>query len=1088
MELKREELARIKEALRANPRGMNVTEIAKEIGVNRLTAAKYLDLLVVTGHVDMKEYGPSKVYFLSQRMPISAMLSLSSDFIIMLDKDSNIINVNDRFIDFTGVGRDTLLYKNIKQFRIPAALKPSFIPNIKEAIDGKESTVEAEYKKDGKTSYYNVKLIPIVFDEGDRGVIILMEDITERKRIETAIRESEEKFRGIIEQSLDGIMLFDTDGTIIECNKGIEHITGIKPEENLGKKLWETEFILHVKGEYNSDYTTEAGLNNLKKFILEYIKTGVSPLGIDSFELTFTRPYDEKRVVLFNYFPIKSERGNMLCTMARDITERKMAEEELRKSEANLAKAQKIAHMGNWEWDVEKNTGSGSVEAYKIQGMPSDQKVDSLGSFMNNVHPEDRDLMINAVSKAINEKSQYRFDYRVVWPDSTVRYVHSEGEAHCDKDGKTTKVFGIVQDVTDLKQKEMELAYSEEKFRTLAETTSAGILIFDEDLIYLNHAVENITGYTMDEFKKLNTLDIIHPDHMETLNNKLQLVYDSSRAIDSKTDARFELKIIKKDGTEAWVDATTGTLNFQGNFVKVVTFFDITERKQAEEELKEREDRLKKLLDASPVPMIISEGKCQKTTYVNAKFTETFGYMKEEVPTANDWFRLAFPDQGYRDRILEMWSRELAEIINNKTDLTTPESTVTCKDGSTRVVTISISSIGDQNILIFNDITEHKRSEEVLRASEEKFRVLAETSPTAIFVHRNDKALYANKAAEAISGYTRDELMRINYFDLVHPEYREQLKQRSMARIHGQPAPDRYETKIIVKDGSEKWVEITAGRIDYMGGPAALILIQDNTERKRTEDALRSAEERFRNLVESVSDMIWETGKDFVFSYVNPRALEATGYEPHEVIGKRIFDFMPPEEADRFLKTLVPLVIAKKSITQLTCKITSRGGNPVYLEISGNPIFNANGEVRGYRGIARDVSERKRAEEAIRSAEDRYRNLVESISDIIWETDRDLVHTYLSPQVLDVLGYKPEEIIGKTPQDFMAPDEVERFSKIIMPTIESRMPFSRIIIKFLSKDGQDVFLEVSGKPIFDADGEYQGYRGLSRDVTGRVRP
>ena len=206
---------------------MNVTEIAKELGLNRVTAAKYLDMLVLTGYVDLKEWGPSKVYFLSQRMPISAMLSLSSDFIIVLDKNLNIINVNDRFLEFAGMSRDEILYKQIQIFAFPSTFKPSFIPGIKEAIEGKESVIETQYERNGIINYFNVKLIPIVFDEGDKGVTILIEDITDRKHIEHAIRESEEKFRSVIEQSLDGIMLIDNDGTIIECSKGIENITGV---------------------------------------------------------------------------------------------------------------------------------------------------------------------------------------------------------------------------------------------------------------------------------------------------------------------------------------------------------------------------------------------------------------------------------------------------------------------------------------------------------------------------------------------------------------------------------------------------------------------------------------------------------------------------------------------------------------------------------------------------------------------------------------------------------------------------------------------------------------------------------------------
>jgi PAS domain S-box-containing protein len=508
------------------------------------------------------------------------MLSLSSDFIIVLDRDMNIINVNDRFLEFAGMGREELFYKKIQLFAIPSMFKPSFMPRIKEAIDGKESAVEATYERDDKTYYVNVKLIPIVFDDGDKGVTIIIEDITERKLIEQAIRDSEEKFRSVIEQSLDGIMLIDKDGTIIEYSKGVEYITGIKPANSVGKKLWETEFIPNVAGEHNSDYKTSTGLKNLEEFILKYVRTGVSPLGISSFELTFTRPDNEKRVVLFNYSPIRSEKGNMLCTIARDITE----------------------------------------------------------------------------------------------------------------------------------------------------------------------------------------------------------------------------------------------------------------RKKAEEMLKERENKLIKILDSSPVPMVISDGKCQNTFYINAKFTETFGYTMEDVPIASEWFNLAYPDEEYRSYILKNWAKELDVAVNNKAGHMTKESTVRCKDGSTRIVITSASSIDDQIILVFQDIT----------------------------------------------------------------------------------------------------------------------------EQKKVEDALRRAEERYRTMVESVSDVIWETDASLVITYVNHQASDALGLKPEDIVGKTTQELMTPEEGRRFTNAIAPYASERKPFNRLVFRYAGRDGKESDAEVSGTPIFDVKGKFLGYRGVTRSLADNKR--------------------------------------------------------------------------------------------------------------------------------
>ena len=579
MEIAKEELVRIKDLLRKNPRGMNVTEVAKELGLNRVTAAKYLDMLVLTGYVDLKEWGPSKVFFLSQRMPISAMLSLSSDFIIVLDKNLNIINVNERFLEFSGLSREEFLYKPIHIFAIPSMFKPSFMPKISTAIDGKESVIETTYDQDGRTRYYTVKLIPIVFDEGDKGVTILIEDITERKRIEQAIRESEEKFRNVVEQSLDGIMLIDHNGVVIECSKGVESITGISSESNLGKKVWETDLIPNISGEYNSDYRTEKGLNNLKKFIIDYVSTGVSPLGTSSFELTYTRPDKEKRVVLFSYSPITSDKGNMLCTIARDITERKVAEEAMR----------------------------------------------------------------------------------------------------------------------------------------------------------------------------------------------------------------------------------------------------------------EREIWLKKTLDMSPVPMAVSDGKTQKTVYQNAKFTEIFGYTIEEIPGAREWFLLAFPDPEYREFILKGWAQDMA-LLHKDRIVRTKESRVRCKDGSTRIIITSISWMGDQQVMVFYDIT----------------------------------------------------------------------------------------------------------------------------ERKRAEEELRRAGEAYRALVELVNDAVWEVDRNLIVTYVNSHLYETLGLKRDDIVGKSPMALMSPEVAESFLKTVMPIIASQKSFKRHVFSFMRGDHREITAEVSGTPIFDENGEYQGYRGVARDVTEIKR--------------------------------------------------------------------------------------------------------------------------------
>ncbi len=278
MEISKELLSNIKEILKASPRGMNITEISKAVGMNRLTVAKYLEILVVSGHVEVRNLGSSKVYYLSQRLPISAMLSLSSDFIVLLDQGLKIIYANDRFLEFAKIDRGTLLYKSIGNFSFPLKFSPSIIPSIQDALDGNESAAEAYLKSMDGESYYNVKFIPMVLDDGKKGVTVFFENITVRKRAEEALqsahdgleakvkertmelelanktltseierrkkseealRSSEEKYRTLVETVEDGVWEMDEKLTFTYMSPRMYDFLGYRAEEVIGKTPFE---------------------------------------------------------------------------------------------------------------------------------------------------------------------------------------------------------------------------------------------------------------------------------------------------------------------------------------------------------------------------------------------------------------------------------------------------------------------------------------------------------------------------------------------------------------------------------------------------------------------------------------------------------------------------------------------------------------------------------------------------------------------------------------------------------------------------------------------------------------------------------
>jgi PAS domain S-box-containing protein len=225
------ELSEIKEILKDNPRGMTVTEISRAIKMNRHSVAKYMDMLFISAHVEMKSFGSSKVFYLSRRLPMSAILNFSSDLILVLNKDQEIINVNDRFLAFERVKKQDILNKSIIHSSFPMEFNPSIIPSIKEALGGRESAIEASLEKGEDEYHFTIKFVPTVFDDTERGVTIIFEDITERKKAESALRESEERFRAIFEHAAVGIAYLAKDGRFLRMNQRYCDILGYTKDE-----------------------------------------------------------------------------------------------------------------------------------------------------------------------------------------------------------------------------------------------------------------------------------------------------------------------------------------------------------------------------------------------------------------------------------------------------------------------------------------------------------------------------------------------------------------------------------------------------------------------------------------------------------------------------------------------------------------------------------------------------------------------------------------------------------------------------------------------------------------------------------------
>jgi PAS domain S-box-containing protein len=249
----------------------------------------------------------------------------------------------------------------------------------------------------------------------------------------------------------------------------------------------------------------------------------------------------------------------------------------------------------------------------------------------------------------------------------------------------------------------------------------------------------------------------------------------------------------------------------------------------------------------------------------------------------------------------------------------------------------------------------------------EKYRLLFEKESDAIvfFDPVTLKISDANDAFVKLYGYSRNELGAIRVTDLsTEPE----LSIASIGRTAAEGSdfvPLRWHVK---KDGTVFPVEISAGSFRWRGSIIACAIFRDITERKLTEDALRESEERFRSLVETTIDWVWEVDRKGTYTYASPRISTLLGYAPEEIIGKTPFDFMQPDEAERIAEFFRSAVTSGKPFKNLENINRHKDGRLVVLETSGVPFFDPHGGLRGYRGIDRDITERKLAEDSLKAS------------------------------------------------------------------------------------------------------------------------
>jgi len=538
-------------------------------------------------------------------------------------------------------------------------------------------------------------------------------------------------------------------------------------------------------------------------------------------------------------------------------------------------------------------------------------------------------------------------------------------------------------------QVEEKLRESEEKYRLLFAAEQDAIVIVDiesQRIVDANDAALAQYGYTKKEFIGSKALDLsAEPEKSTAMISKTAKIRKGTVQSNLRNHK-------KKDGTVFPVEVSAGTFILRNKKMIHAAFRDNTERKRAEESLRETERKNRALIEAIPDMMFIMSKD---------------GTFLEFIP-AEDSEPLIPPSEFLGKKVSEVMP-ELAEktmrFLKKTLDTETTqffEYQFLMDEQLCEYEACLVVSGKDQVLVMVRDITARKRAETALRESESKFRILAQMTSAAIFIYQKNRVKYVNPAATKITGYNKGELLKMNFWEIIHPDFKKLVKKRGLARQTGERVPSRYEVKIQMKGGEERWVDFTARVTTFEQNPAVLGTAVDITERKRTEEALLESEERYRTLSESAFEgiIISVSGK---LVMANQAFADMFGYDSHEIIGLSPVEMTTPESAEIIMKNI-------QSSHERPYEIIGvrKDGSTFNLEIMGKDCLFKSRKARV--AALRDITERKQGEDALRESEAKFRVLAETTSAAIFIFQRNRMR-YVNPAAANITGYIQEELL-----------------------------------------------------------------------------
>ncbi|MDQ3190597.1 MAG: PAS domain S-box protein, partial [Bacteroidota bacterium] len=792
-------------------------------------------------------------------------------------------------------------------------------------------------------------------------IVALAMEVSERKKAEKQLKTSEQSYYELFNNSTELIYIQNKEGFFIDVNNAVIEKYGFNKDEIVGNSLE----ILGAPEINDIQFVKE-------KFTLAWEG---HPQRFDWWSRKKNGEIFPKELVVRkgSYFG-----KDVVIASGRDISDRKQYETLLIEKEKTLSMVLNNIDYLTYSSDIV----DGKIELKYIS--PQSKKIigfttaEFIAALKNNTlkdyyHLDDVEKLIQVSERIKKTKKSATLIYRFLHK-TTKKYIWIEESIfpQFDIDGKRIANFGVLRNVSERIEAEQGLIKSEERYRLLFESNMAGVFrtTVSGKIIEANKAFVDIFGYnSIEEIKKISARQLY-------INEKEREGYIADLK-KHKSLYNYQIGHITKEGKKGWLLASVTLINGHAKGAEqeiLGTLIDITELKEIQETLLESEEKFKSIGESAPVGIFLTD-TIGKPEYINPKLQELIKIPLDNT-VDNSWINMIHPED-FKDLLLNT-----DFVIKNKKELSLEFRLVGKKN---KLIWVYLNATVRKNskgeiigwVGTVEDITQRKNSEEVIKESEQRFKLLSEVAIEGIVLTENSVVIDCNNRFYEMHGYSlKEEVIGKHVLDFVTPEYYDStLKSLETQKSH------THETVAKTKAGKPIIIETSGMLIPFHGRTVRVSVVYDISERKNIENSLKESERALSTLMNNLPGMAYRSlnNSSWTMEFASEGCFELTGYRPEEIIGNKKISYnkiIHPKDQEKVWK-IIQSSLSSRSSFELEYRIITESGKIKWVWEQGEAVFNEKGEIKILEGFITDISERKEFDSLIRQSRKSFKDLID---------------------------------------------------------------------------------------------------------------